>query len=51
MVAVSKGSKALSSGKSGLFFLKAKDLYDLKGSRLVLLQTMGFRSVSKECIA
>ena len=37
--AVFEPSQALSSGKSGPLFPKASGLQDLKGSRLVLLQT------------
>ena len=51
MVAVFKCGQALSSGYSGPLFLKATGLKDLKGGRIVLLQTMGFRSASKDCIA
>ena len=49
--AVFEGSQVLSSRKSGPLFLKASGQQDLKGRRLVLLQTTEFRPACKECIS
>lgn len=50
-VAVFERSQALSSRKSGPLVLRAGGQQDLKGSRLVLLRTMGFRPAGKDCIS